>query len=134
MSSLDVFASIIKMVAALALVLGLMIAAAYIMKKVMARAGSGAADEGIIKIVSTRYLGPKNSIMLLEVLGRIMVVGVSNHQMSMLATISDPEALEQLREAAGRARRPFPIKDVFKDRTKWAAAVSLSGKGKRENG
>jgi flagellar protein FliO/FliZ len=133
MSSVDVFASIIKMMAALALVLGLMIAAAYVMKKIMARAGSGAADEGMIKIVSTRYLGPKNNIMLLEVLGRIMVVGVSNNQMSLLTTISDADALEQLREAAGRARRPFPIKEVLMERAKWAA-VSLPGKGKRDNG
>ncbi len=51
----------------------------------------------MIHILSTRYLGPKNSILLVDVLGQVMLLGVSTNQISALGTISDPKALENLK-------------------------------------
>ncbi len=134
MGSVDIFTSIIKMISALAVVLGLMIAAAYVLKKVFQRTGAGgAADEGMIRIVSSRYLGPKSSVMVMDILGRIVVVGISGGQMTLLTTISDPEAVERVREMR-KDRHPFPVADqLLAYRTKWASIRRL-GKDKRQNG
>ena len=51
----------------------------------------------LIHIIATCHLSPKNSIMLVEALGQVMLVGVSNQQMSMLATINDPGAMERIK-------------------------------------
>jgi flagellar protein FliO/FliZ len=89
--------SLLKMVFALALVLGLMIGAMYLVKKILSST-TPAMDRGsLIRILSSRYLGPKNSILVVDVAGEILVLGVSNSQMTMLTTISDREALEKLR-------------------------------------
>ena len=47
----------------------------------------------MIRIIYTCHLSPKNSIVLVDVLGQVMLLGISNHQMSILGTITDPEAL-----------------------------------------
>ncbi len=97
MGGVDFLSSLVKMVSALAVVLGIMIAAIYLLKKYIKREGTGVDDGKFIKIISTRYIGPKCSIMLMVVLSNIIVVGLANNQITMLTTISDPQALEHLK-------------------------------------
>ena len=97
MDSISFFWSFFKMLAALTIVIGLMIAALYVMKKYFMLSPSPTNGSTLIHIIATRHLSPKNSIMLVEVLGQVMLVGVSNQQMSMLATINDPCAMEKIK-------------------------------------
>jgi len=94
--------SLLKMFFALAVVLGLMLGAAYILKRVMNQPTARVDSASPINILATRYIGPKNSIMLIEVLGQILVVGISGTQMSFLTEISDSEALLRMREIPDR--------------------------------
>ncbi len=132
MGSVDVFASIVKMFSALAVILGLMIGATYGLKKLLNRTGTGLSlsDEGLVRIVSTRYLGPKSSILVMEVLGRVMVVGISNNQMTLLATIAEPGVLEKI-GAAGQGRRSSLLADRIMNPARWVSG--LSGKGKKDH-
>jgi flagellar biosynthetic protein FliO len=106
MGSVDFFSSLIKMIAALAVVLGIMIAAMYFLKKFVKGSGTGVDDGKFIKIISTRYIGPKCSIMLMDVLNSIIVVGIANNQITMLTTISDPKSLERLNDLDREKRNP----------------------------
>ncbi|MBN1547378.1 MAG: flagellar biosynthetic protein FliO [Syntrophaceae bacterium] len=91
--------SFLKMLFALSIVLGIMVAAAYIFRKVLRQPLAGGDDSSVIQVVATKYLGPKNSIMLVDVLGELIVVGVSNNQMSVITTIADPEARERMKKS-----------------------------------
>jgi flagellar protein FliO/FliZ len=97
MSTFDFIASLLKMVSALAVVLGIMLAALWFVRKLMKKTGTGVDDGHAIRILSTRYLGPKSSIMLVDVLGSVIVVGVTAGQISMLTTITDEDSLERLK-------------------------------------
>jgi flagellar protein FliO/FliZ len=88
--------SLLKMIFALSVVLGIMIAAAYFFRKFLSQPVISGDDSALIHVVSTRYLGPKSSIMLVDVLGELIVIGISNSQMSVLTTISDPQARARL--------------------------------------
>ncbi len=107
MSSWEFILSILKMLSALALVLGLMVAALYVLKKFMNKTGGGVEGDEFVKIISTRYLGPKSSIVILDVLGRVIVVGVTNQQIAPLAEIEDRESLDRLKTLRSR-RAPSP--------------------------
>jgi len=96
MGTFDFIASLVKMISALAVVLGVMLAGLWAVRKFMKKTGTGVDDEQKIRVLSTRYLGPKSSIMLLDVLGNVIVVGVTGSQISMLTTITDEESLERL--------------------------------------
>ena len=88
--------SFIKMLFALAVVLGLMIASAYFLKRIISHTPAGINNDSAINILMTRYLGPKHSIMMIEVLGQMLVVGVSSGQMTLLTQITDPALIERM--------------------------------------
>jgi flagellar protein FliO/FliZ len=107
MSFWDFLSSIIKMLSALALVLGMMVFAVYGMKKFMNKTGPVGNNGEHIKILSTKYLGPKGSIMLLDVLGQVIVVGVTASSISLLTGITDEKSLEKLQHLRdGRQTMP----------------------------
>jgi len=98
--------SLVKMLFALAIVLGMMIGSMYFIKKIL-HSTSPAMDRGdLIRILASRYLGPKNSILVVDVAGQIIVVGLSNQQMNVLTTISDKEVLDKLRNIPVKAEIP----------------------------
>ncbi|MBN1380266.1 MAG: flagellar biosynthetic protein FliO [Deltaproteobacteria bacterium] len=121
MDSISFFWSFFKMLASLAVVIGLMIGAMYLWKKYVYQSPSIIQGTGLINIISTRHLGPKNSIMLIEVLGKLMVVSFSGQQLSMLTTIDDPAALDKLTKI--RSTEPLtpqsdnitPFKSMFRN-------------------
>ena len=109
------------MLAALAIVIAMMIGAMYLMKKYFYQSTIAANGNATINIISTCHLGPKSSILLVEVLGQVILLGVSNNQMSMLKTIDDPAAMENLKnihikEAMTTMSDPFSrYKSLFRN-------------------
>lgn len=96
-SEIAFFPALLKIVAALAVVLGIMAAALLLVKRLMNRPGLGGSDDSLIQIVSTRALGPKSSVVLLSVLDRVLVVGLSGGQLTLLARINDAQAVAKLK-------------------------------------
>jgi flagellar biogenesis protein FliO len=50
-----------------------------------------------IKVLSTGFLAPRKSIALVEVAGDVLVIGISNDQISLLGNVQDPERIEQIK-------------------------------------
>lgn len=107
MDSIAFFPSLFKMLSALVIVLGIMIGGTYCIKKFFLPTPSDRGEGAVINVIATRYLGPKSSIMLIDVLGHFVVVGVANNQMSLITTISDPAAIEKLK-GLGRKEKDYP--------------------------
>ena len=101
MNSVDIVWSFIKMISALAIILGLLIAAMYFFKRFMRHTGTGADQGELIQVVASRYLGPKSSVTLLDIAGQVVAVGITHNQMTPLMTITDPAALERIRNSRG---------------------------------
>jgi flagellar biosynthetic protein FliO len=97
------------MISALAVVVGIMIAAMYCIKKYMKGAGTGLDDGRFIKVLSTRYIGPKCSIMLVDILDNVIAVGLANNQITMLTTISDQKSLERLNDFEREKKNPISL-------------------------
>jgi flagellar protein FliO/FliZ len=97
MDTISLFSSFLKMIFALAIVLGLLIGAMYFVKRFMQQACPATDNQALINVISSKYLGPKSSIILVEVMDQIIVVGISGQQMTTLACIDDPLAVEKIR-------------------------------------
>lgn len=97
MENISLLSSFLKMIFALAIVLGLLIGVMYFIKNFMQRSAPSADSQAIINILSSRYLGPKSSIILVEVLDQILVVGISGQQMTPLARIDDPISIAKIK-------------------------------------
>lgn len=114
MNSPELFPSLLKIISALAVTFGVMIIVVYLFKKLMKK-GSGAINgKELIKILSAKYLGPKSSIMLIDVLGNIMLIGVSSSRISLLTEIVDSESLEQLKDIQGKEGKSGSFSDCLK--------------------
>ncbi|MEQ8214272.1 MAG: flagellar biosynthetic protein FliO [Smithellaceae bacterium] len=94
---ISLIGSFLKMIFALAVVLGLLVGVMYFMKIFMQQTGSTSDNQALINVISSKYLGPKNRIILVEVLDQVLVVGICNQQMTTLATIEDPSALTKIK-------------------------------------
>ena len=56
-----------------------------------------------VKVVGTTPLGPKKFIYLVEVFDRLLVLGVTDNQISNLTEIADTEILNQIKSAPEKA-------------------------------
>lgn len=108
MENISLWSSFLKMIFALAIVLGLLIGVMYFIKNFMQRSSPSADNQALINILSSRYMGPKSSIILVEVMEQVIVVGITGQQMTPLAHIADPLAIANI-----KAKRNNPPASSF---------------------
>lgn len=91
----DLTLAAVKMVLALALILGVLWAIHRWSRRSLI-AGHGVSKGRWIRVLGNHYLGPKKSIAVVQVPGTVLVVGVGTDQVNLLTRIDDPEVLSQL--------------------------------------
>ena len=132
MNSPDLFPSFLKMVSALAVTLGIMLVTIYLLKKAMKK--TGGINDGLMAILSTQYLGPKDRIMLVDELGDILEIGVSSNQISLLTKIEDDNSLEQLKNIQRQGGKNPPFSDyLMRCKTKIFSHSHFVKRDEREN-
>ena len=92
----DFITTAIKMFSALLLVLGVFLGTFYLLRRVMKRDVANPGKKNI-RIIDRNYIGVKKSVALVEVPGKVLVLGVTNDHISLLTQIDDPTSLEQLK-------------------------------------
>jgi flagellar biosynthetic protein FliO len=104
---LDPVAVTIRTFAMFALVLGLMFLVFYVFKKYVLKNTIFGGNENFVRVLGSGFLGPKKSIVMVEVAGEVLVLGMSNDNISLLMQIQDPEKIEEIKasrsEANGRS-------------------------------
>lgn len=78
--------AVIKMLAALALVLAALWALYIFMRRLNARHGT-AGGQSLIRVLETRSLGMKKQVAVLEVMGDFFLVGISGDALTVLSRI-----------------------------------------------
>ena len=92
-------ASFLQMIAALALVVGLILVTWHFSGKLMRGLPVGqhlAAKH--IRLVETRYLGPKKSLLLIEVGGEYLLLSSSDNNLRLIKQIDMLEEIEVIQE------------------------------------
>ena len=93
----DLVSTALKMLTALGVVLGGLLVVFYFMKRFLKR-DVGGSKEQFIKVIASQYIGIKKNISIVEIPGSILVVGVSNDNISLLTEIEDKVVLDDLRQ------------------------------------
>ncbi|CAI2717977.1 Flagellar protein [Nitrospina watsonii] len=93
----DILSAGVKMAYTLALVLGVMFLLFHLFKKFVWKNGVFGSENKPIKVLSTGFLGPKKSIALVDVAGEILVLGIANENISLLANVEDPDQIDLIR-------------------------------------
>lgn len=87
-------AALFQMVAGLAAVLGLMIGLYWLLRRFTP--GRTASGGGGLRLLGRLALGPRKFVGLVQVAGRVLVLGVSDRNISLLCSIEDPEQVRSL--------------------------------------
>lgn len=101
-------ASTLRVVAALALVLAALLFTLYLLKRFMDRGGAKGEKGTPIRVIASKFIGPKKSIAVVEVFGRHLVVGISSGGINLLADLKDNADAARVESAmSGMAPQTF---------------------------
>lgn len=126
--TISLTAAIFKTLGSLIIVLGLMFLLLFWIRKAgLARGGAG--RESLITVLDSRMLAPKKQVCLLEVAGSYLLIGLSEQQITMLATL---EANDQLKNGAYSPENPSPMPASFASMLHKAGMGLAAAKKKKE--
>lgn len=118
MSDASLAVVLLRLVLAVGVVVGLLLATARLTRRVGSGGGAGSA-RGAIRVVARQPLGRNASIAVIETGGRTFVLGVTDHQVSLLGEQPvvtapvDDSGSTTLPPTAGRRS----VVDALRDRT-----------------
>jgi flagellar biosynthetic protein FliO len=120
----DMLAAGLKMIASLGVVLAIILSLLYVSRKLAGRR-MGAGGGKRIQVLESHYLGVKKSISLVQVPGKVLVLGIAGDRINLLDTL-DEETVRQ----ASPPEAPSAFGPIFTDRLK-KLGKGLKGKEDR---
>ena len=76
--------AVFQMLASLAVVIGVIYILYYVSNRWFKGMVGGRAGSGLIRVVETRYMGPKRSLMIVEVAGEYLLLGNGSEGMRLI--------------------------------------------------
>jgi len=82
----EMWTTAVKMIAALALVIGLLFVSLHVFKR-MYKNKLGGQTGDLIRVLASSYVGVKKNVTLVEVPGTVLVLGITNDRITLLSEI-----------------------------------------------
>lgn len=99
---IELVPSSMKMFSMLALVLGVIFLLFFGFKKFVLKNTVFGGGEKLVNVLGTGFLGPKKNIVLVEVAGEVLVLGMSQDHIALLTSITDPEKIEEIKSTGSK--------------------------------
>jgi flagellar protein FliO/FliZ len=99
---IELVPSSMKIFSMLALVLGVMFLLFFGFKKFVLKNTVFGGGEKLVNVLGTGFLSPKKNIVLVEVAGEVLVLGMSQDHITLLTSITDQEKIEEIKSAGGK--------------------------------
>jgi len=99
---IELIPSSLKMFSMLAVVLGIMFLLFFGFKKYVLKNTMFGGGEKLVNVLGSGFLAPKKNIVLVEVAGEVLVLGMSQDNISLLTNITDPEKIEEIKSKGGK--------------------------------
>jgi flagellar protein FliO/FliZ len=108
----DLISTAVKMLFALLVVLGAMFILFHFMKKMLQKNVNGTKQKGI-RVLANTYIGMKKNITMIEIPGSVLVLGVTNENITLLSRIDDVGLVQNIVNSDGD-RTPSSFVEHFK--------------------
>ena len=95
------FSSLLQMFAALAVVIGLILVTRHFSGKLFKALPAGRFVSKHIRLIETRYISPKKSLLLIEVGGEYLLLSSSGDNLTLIKQIDMLEDIEIVEEPTG---------------------------------
>lgn len=94
----ELWATLLQSFGVLLLVLATLIGVLWLMRRFFIHPGA-AGQQGVIRMIASMYVAPKERIALMDVLGEKLLIGITPQQISFLARIEDKKDICEARLA-----------------------------------
>jgi flagellar protein FliO/FliZ len=101
---MEMIPSGLKMISMFAVVLGLMFLIFFGFKKYVLKNTAFGGGNKLVNVLGTWFLGPKKNIALVEVAGEVLVLGISQENITLLSSIIDEEKIEEIKNSSGKGK------------------------------
>lgn len=99
----------VKIGSALAVVLALILVISIAAKKYLGALEGGFGAKKQLKVLSSHFIGVKKNVTIIEVAGEVLVLGVTNNNINLLARYSEPEKIEEIKFAHRLPDKPMGV-------------------------
>ena len=103
----------VKIGSALAVVLALILIISFGAKKYLGAMEGGFGGKKQLKVLSSHFIGVKKNVTIIEVAGEVLVLGVTNNNINLLARYSEPEKIEEIKFAHRLPSKPMGVFKKF---------------------
>ncbi|UFS72340.1 flagellar biosynthetic protein FliO [Geomonas sp. RF6] len=107
----DLLGSVVQTVASLALVIGIILIIYHFAGRLMKLSHGGSAANRYIRVLETRHLSPKKSLMLVEVGGEYLLLSNSGDGVNFLSKLELLEEIEVVEEKSASSLIPGRLKE-----------------------
>ncbi|MFV1950749.1 MAG: flagellar biosynthetic protein FliO, partial [Nitrospinota bacterium] len=111
----DLFSTTVRMIVSLIIVLSVILIIYYLVKRFLLKGNGMIGGNRLIKVISTNFIGPKKAITLVEVADEVLVLGISNNNISMLTRLENNRAITNLKGNNDMSDRDGKGTEVFSD-------------------
>jgi len=118
----------LKMLSSLFIIIGMILLLYYVVKKYFSKSILSLEGASAISVLASKYIGQKTIIYVIDVMEKVIVVGIIGSEMKLLTEISDKASMDRMRKdisSIKEAERPF--KKFFSDKVKSTGPVSYTG-------
>lgn len=91
----------LRMLLALVFVMALILASYWAFKRFAVGRGGLISRGRFLRVLATGYLGPKKSIAVVDILGQVLVLGITTTEINLITRIEDPDVVRKLRDGVG---------------------------------
>jgi flagellar protein FliO/FliZ len=106
----DMGGSVFRLLTGFALVIGLLLATLWLLKKIsVPRGGSG----NLVRVVSAAAVGPRERVVLVDVGGKRLVLGVAPGSVALLDTVVIPSAAPSTAQTDMPSQSDIPATPAF---------------------
>jgi len=116
---------ILQMIASLAVVLGVILLCRHLANRFVGGTATGKGVPRYIRVVESRFLAPKKSLMLVEVGGEYLLLGSTGEGISLIKQIDMLESIEVVEDLSVSPRPAFSPADAVR------SLLGLPGKRER---
>jgi flagellar protein FliO/FliZ len=93
---MELWDGVIRMVSALAVVLGLMMACVLVVRRLQVSRILAPGRAPLVEVLGSGYLGSRKSVVLVNVAGEVLILGTTADSLIPLGRVSDPEQARKL--------------------------------------
>lgn len=110
----DLFTSAVKTFSVLFILLALILIALYLVKRFWPNGAGLSGGTQWLKVIASAPLAPKKMISLVEVAGEVVVLGLTEQNITMLTKVAQGDALQRMLKHQGRETHHSPFYEQLK--------------------